>query len=99
MAFLKMEKSDKAVLSVEGYPSEESPAMYIVNYEEGWKVFPADSRFGLILAESPTESLNLWEKSDNEGFELWMGSLQEQIERYRGLPMDEYCKRFLMGRV
>ena len=89
-AFLKMEKSDKAVLSVEGYPSEESPAMYVVNYEEGWKVFPADSRFGIILAENPKEHLNLWEKSDNEGFELWMGSLQEQIERFRGLPMDEY---------
>ena len=74
--FLKREHSDLAVVSVKGFPSEESPAMFEVNYEKGWKVFPADSRFGLILAESPEEQLDLWEKSDNPGFELWMGGLQ-----------------------
>ena len=88
--FLKMEQNDKAVVSVEPYPSEESPAMYMVNYEEGWKLFPADSRFGVILAESPVGQINLWKKTDNLGYELWMESLQEQIEHFRGINMEEY---------
>ena len=88
--FLKIEQSEKPIISVKGYPSEDAPSLFLVNYEEGWKLFPSDSRFGVIMAESPVGHIDLWEETDNLGYELWMESLQEQIEFYRKISMEHY---------
>ncbi|MBQ8022059.1 MAG: C10 family peptidase [Bacteroidales bacterium] len=88
--FLKIEQSEKPIISVKGYPSEDAPSLFLVNYEEGWKLFPSDSRFGVIMAESPVGHIDLWEETDNLGYELWMESLQEQIEYSRKISMEHY---------
>lgn len=78
------------ILSIEGYPSEESPSMYVVNFEEGWAIFPTDSRFGITLADNPCENLDINDKSHNLGFQLLIEDYHEQIEHFRGRPMGDY---------
>lgn len=91
-SFINSSPKHRAIVSIEGYPSEESPSMYVVNFDEGWAIYPADSRFGMTLAASPYEHLDLEDKSHNLGFQLMIESYHEQIEHYQGIPMDDYDK-------
>lgn len=34
--------------SITAYPSEENALMFVVSFDEGWKIIPGDSRFGLV---------------------------------------------------
>ena len=77
-------KTNKTHYSITTYPSEENPVLYVVNFEEGWKIIPGDSRFGLVLAESATGHVNVSEITDNPGFRLWIEDYQNQIESARG---------------
>lgn len=89
-SFIKSYPVKKTILSIEGYPSEELPSLYVVNFDEGWAIYPSDSRFGMVIAENPLGHINLKEKSNNLGFFLWIESAQEQIDHFRGLPMDDF---------
>ena len=66
--------------------------MYVVNYEDGWTVFPADSRFGVILMESEHGYLDLSEETENVGFNLWVKDLKEQIEFARKEDLGDFGK-------
>ncbi|MBR1435203.1 MAG: C10 family peptidase [Bacteroidales bacterium] len=79
--------------AIEAFPSDESPAFYVVNFEKGWKMFPADSRFGVVLAENPEEYLDMSRISENVGRDLWFSSIQEHIEHFRGKEMEDYDKQ------
>ena len=76
-------KREQTQYSITAYPSEENPVLFIVNFEEGWKIVPGDSRFGLILAESATGHIDLYEIMDNPGLHLWIEDYQLQIESAR----------------
>lgn len=77
-------KREQTQYSITTYPSEENPVLFIVNFEEGWKIVPGDSRFGLILAESATGHIDLYEIMDNPGLHLWIEDYQLQIESAQG---------------
>ena len=77
------EEQSKTV-SISSYPEEGLPCLYVVNFEKGFKVFPSDSRFGLVLIEDDNDNLYLTEEIDNKGFKLWIDDLVNKIERARG---------------
>lgn len=67
-AFLMSEsEKERPVVSISSYPSEDNPLLYVVNYENGWKIIPGDSRFGYVLAQSESGTLDLSKKSENPG--------------------------------
>lgn len=89
-SFILSNPKHKDIFSIEGYPSEDYPTMYIVNYDDGWAIYPADSRFGMILAENPVGHLNVKSISQSVGFQFIIKDYQQLIEHFRELPMDEY---------
>ena len=54
--------------------SNGSPTMYIINFDEGWKIVSADKRMPPILAFSNTGYFDdTW--TDNPGTKMWVGTL------------------------
>ena len=83
-AYVRDEVGDRQDLfTIDAHPSENNPLLYVVNYEEGWKIIPGDSRFGLVLAESSKGHVDLSVESENPGFNLWIGNYKDQIEHAR----------------
>lgn len=78
-----MKGKQEKIVSLIPYPNEYSPDLFVVNFEKGFKVFPSDSRFGLVLIEDEHEHLNLFEKSHNNGFDLWIDDLAHKINKAR----------------
>lgn len=74
--------------SINAYPSEENVLLYVVNFEEGWKILPGDSRFGLVLAESEKGHLDASVQFDNPGLRLWLEDYQDQIVFAKGRIID-----------
>lgn len=75
-AFVQSDKDiDRTIVSITPYPDNEDPALYVVNYEEGWSVFPTDARLGLSLIDNPTGQLDLSEPTGNVGFDIWVEDL------------------------
>lgn len=66
--------------SITAYPSEENALMFVVSFDEGWKIIPGDSRFGLVLAQSDSGSIDLNNIPDNHGFRLWLEDYGEVIQ-------------------
>ena len=84
-AFLMSEsEKERPVVSISSYPSEDNPLLYVVNYENGWKIIPGDSRFGYVLAQSESGTLDLSKKSENPGFNIWVKSQLDEIKSVRG---------------
>lgn len=81
-------KQERGSFSVQPCPSEDNPSLYVVSFEEGWKIIPGDSRFGLVLAESATGQMNPFVKSDNPGFSLWIENYLNQIQSAKGKDLD-----------
>lgn len=80
MEYIKTTSKDSlSIVSVLPYPTEDNPAFYVVNFENGFKVFPSDSRFGLELISGETDNLDLSVKTKNRGFNIWIEELQSQI--------------------
>lgn len=77
------EEQSKTV-SFSSYPEEGLPCLYVVNFEKGFKVFPGDSRFGVVLIEEEDDDLYLTENIENKGFKLWIDDLAIKIEKARG---------------
>lgn len=88
-AYLQSELNQKREqYTISPYPSNDNPLLYIVNFEEGWKILPGDSRFGLVLAESSTGHIKPSVKSDNPGFNLWIEDYLNQIGAARDLVLE-----------
>lgn len=85
---LSTSKQEPGSFSVLPYPAEDSPLLFVVNFEEGWKIIPGDTRFGLVLAESDTGHMDLSALADNPGFQLWQEDYQCQIESAKGKTLD-----------
>ena len=75
-------------MSITPYPSKENPLLYVVNYEDGWKLIPGDSRFGLVLAEGSTGQMDLSTKTKNPAFIQWLENNVEQIEQARSRQLE-----------
>lgn len=91
-AYVRDELGDRrASFTIDAHPSDNNPLVYVVNYEEGWKIIPGDSRFGLVLAESSNGHMDLSVESENPGFNLWIGNYKDQIEHAREI-MWNYSK-------
>lgn len=67
VAELILAEQGKKAYSIMPYPSEDRVLLYVVNFEEGWELFPGDSRFGLLLAKGETGNMELSKISDNPG--------------------------------
>ena len=70
--------------SVVPYPSEADALLYVVNFEEGWKIVPGDSRFGLVLAQSPKGNVDLSDTPENPGFRFWLEETKDALHEARG---------------
>lgn len=79
---------DREMFSVLPYPTEDCSLLFVVNFDDGWKIIPGDSRFGLVLAESDTGHLNMSAIADNPGFRLWLEDYQSQIESAKGKVLE-----------
>lgn len=90
------QRNNKQIVSINPYPSAELPCVYIVNYDEGWAVFPADARFGIVLMESTQGSLDLAKGTGNIGFDLWLEDINNQIEFARELKDESFGKESSM---
>lgn len=77
-------ESEGSSAAIIPYPSEDNPLLYVVNYANGWKIIPGDSRFGLVLAQSETGQMDLSSETKNPGFKMWLGEYLNQIESARG---------------
>ncbi len=85
-AFLESEsEKDRSVVSISSYPSNDNPLLFVVNYENGWKIIPGDTRFGYVLAQSESGTLDLSNKSENPGFNMLVESMLDQIKSARGM--------------
>lgn len=70
--------------SVVPYPSEADALLYVVNFEEGWKIVPGDSRFGLVLAQSLKGNVDLSDTPENPGFRFWLEETKDALHEARG---------------
>ena len=78
-AFIISDTSNvKTIVSITPFPDNDEPALYVVNFEDGWSIYPTDSRLGLSLIDNPYGSLDLSENSGNLGFDLWIEDLVKQ---------------------
>lgn len=84
--FILAEQGKKAY-SIMPYPSEDRVLLYVVNFDEGWELFPGDSRFGLLLAKGGTGNMELSKISDNPGLCLWIEDYMNQIENARNMEI------------
>ncbi len=79
---LVLQESKSDPVSIEEYPSDSDPLVYVVNQQQGWKIIPADSRFGLYLAICDSGSIDL-RKDLNDGVRVWLQDYMEQIKDAR----------------
>ncbi|SKC59553.1 Peptidase C10 family protein [Bacteroidales bacterium WCE2004] len=77
-----------ARMSISPYPSKDNPLLYVINYDNGWKIIPGDSRFGLVLAESSTGQIDLSVKTKNATFHQWLEEYAKQIEQARSRQLE-----------
>lgn len=77
------------IVDVDTYNYEGIPCLYIINYEQGWKVIPADSRVQPLLGESTSGSLDI-ESLDNPGVKLWLIGLAESIVKIKECGVEDY---------
>ena len=69
-------------VSIEPFPSESDPLVYTVRLNEGWRIIPSDSRFGLYLALCDHGEIDLG-KGLNEGANVWLQGYLKQIKGAR----------------
>ncbi len=74
-----------SIVSISSYPSEANCLLYVACFNEGWTLFPSDSRFGVVLAESEDGTLDLSQEIENENFRAWLADIMNQIEVSRGV--------------
>ena len=75
------ETKSKSV-SIKAFPSDSDPLVYAANLDEGWRIIPSDSRFGLYLAQSDGGEIDL-EKGLNKGVRDWLQDYLDQITEAR----------------
>ncbi len=74
-----------SIESIISYPSELNNLLYLVSFNDGWKIIPSDSRFGVVLVESDEGTLNISQEFENEHFKAWLTDIMRQIEGARGI--------------
>ncbi len=73
----------ESIVSISSYPSEANCLLYVACFNEGWKLFPSDSRFGVVLAESEDGTFDVSQQSENENFNVWLANILKQLESAR----------------
>lgn len=92
-----------SIVSLTPYPSETNSLLYVVCFDDGWIIFPSDSRFGVVLAESEEGALDLSQESENENFNIWLANILKQLESARveyglfGNESVQFWNSFRMG--
>ena len=74
-----------SIVSIVSYPSELNCLLYIVGLDNGWKIMPSDSRFGIVIVESEDGALDLSQEFKNEHFKAWLTDIMKQIEDARSV--------------
>lgn len=74
-----------SIVSIVSYPSELNSILYLVSFNDGWKIMPSDSRFGIVLVESENGALDLLQEFENEHFKAWLTDMMKQIEEARSV--------------
>lgn len=82
--YLRCREGKEHEFDITSYPSDNDALLYVVNYPEGWKILPGDSRFGLVLAQGSKGSIDLSSPPENPGFRLWLEDNLTIIQNARG---------------
>jgi hypothetical protein len=78
---------EDGAFEIEAYPDEDTPLMYAVNYDEGWKIVSGDKRTDPILAFSEEGKMCISDNS-NPGFNMWLEDVSKFIESLEGIKED-----------
>lgn len=81
-AYIKEVFKEKNITSLKVISSERDPLMYVVNFEQGWKIVSADKRMPPVLAFSGSGQFDeAWE--DNPGTKAWVNSAKRAITKVK----------------
>lgn len=80
--FLAKHASERSIHSLKPVERNGQPLLYIVNYDKGWSVCPADKHLPPIVAENEDGSFDL-ERLDNPGVIGWMHEMMDAISLIR----------------
>ncbi len=78
LTFARSFNNRPKIVSVEPYLFEGIVCLYIINYEQGWMVIPADSRVQAVLGESESGDFYVNE-TDNKEVLFWLEVSAERV--------------------
>ena len=90
--FITSYKENAEIVSIEPYEVDGVVCLYIINFENGYKIISADTRIQPILAECDEGSLYP-EETDNPGVIVWLEDTADRIrilKRYNLTVKEDY---------
>ena len=87
--FAKSFENKPQIVSIEPYLFNGTTCLYIINFEHGWMVVPADTRVRAVLGESEVDDLYP-DNTENAELKFWLKTTAESVYRAGELEQDQY---------
>ncbi len=82
-------KKDNKEVSIQSVKKDGIAVYYVVNFDDGWMVIPADKRIQPVVGEEETGHLDP-ETVENPGVKVWLDDLASTIAMVKEKGLDKY---------
>lgn len=95
MRYAKSYKKDSEIISIQTVKKDENCALYVINFDEGWMVIPADMRLQPVVGEDETGHIDP-ETIENPGVKVWLDDMATTVSLIRENGIDKYEEENVM---
>lgn len=89
--YAKSCKREYKEISIQPIKKDGINVLYVVNFDDGWMVIPADKRIQPVVGEEETGHLNP-ETVENPGVKVWLDDLAATIAMVKEKGLDKYSE-------